>query len=64
MGGPEADKIQSDLFELVVTRDNIGEAMWYVYTGILVASIVQLKINAKGCDSTSKSIETNYQEYV
>jgi hypothetical protein len=60
-GGPEADKIQSDLFELVVTRDNIGEAMWYVYTGILVASILQIKITARGCNSNPKTMEGNYK---
>ena len=29
--GPAADEKRNQLFELVVTRDNIGEAMWYIY---------------------------------
>jgi len=64
MGGPDADKMQSDLFELVVTRDNIGEAMWYIYTGLLLTSIVQLKITTRGCNSNPKTMEANYQKFL
>jgi hypothetical protein len=64
MGGPEADKIQSELFELVVTRDNIGEAMWYIYTGLLLTSIVQLKITTRGCNTNPKTMEANYQKFL
>lgn len=64
MGGPEADKIQSELFELVVTRDNIGEAMWYIYTGLLLTSIVQLKITTRGCNTNPKTMESNYQKFL
>jgi len=63
-GGPEAEKIQNDLFELVVTRDNIGEAMWYIYTGLLLTSIVQLKITTRGCASNPKTMEANYQKFL
>ena len=63
-GGPEADKIKNDLFELVVTRDNVGEAMWYIYTGLLLTSIVQLKITSRGCASNPKTMEANYQKFL
>lgn len=63
-GGPEADKMQNDLFELVVTRDNVGEAMWYIYTGLLLTSIVQLKITTRGCNSNPKTMEANYQKFL
>ena len=62
--GPEATKIQNDLFELVVTRDNVGESMWYIYTGLLLTSIVQLKITSRGCISNPKTMETNYQKFL
>jgi hypothetical protein len=62
MDGPETDKIQGELLELVVTRDNIGEAMWYIYTGLLVTSIVQLKITTKGCNSNTKTMEQKFLE--
>lgn len=63
-GGQEADKMQNDLFELVVTRDNVGEAMWYIYTGLLLTSIVQLKITTRGCNSNPKTMEANYQKFL
>ena len=62
--GPEATKIQNDLFELVVTRDNVGESMWYIYTGLLLTSIVQLKITTRGCISNPKTMEINYQKFL
>lgn len=62
--GPEATQMQNDLFELVVTRDNVGEAMWYMYTGLLLTSIVQLKITSRGCASNPATMEANYQKFV
>lgn len=61
---PETDKMKNDLFELVVTRDNVGEAMWYIYTGLLLTSIVQLKITNRGCSSNPKTMEANYQKFL
>jgi hypothetical protein len=61
---PETDKLKNDLFEVVVTRDNIGEAMWYIYTGLLLTSIVQLKITTRGCITNPKTMEANYQKFL
>lgn len=60
---PDTDKIRNELFEIVVTRDNIGEAMWYIYTGLLLTSLVQLKITTRGCISNPKTMEANYQKF-
>ena len=60
----ETTKMKNDLFELVVTRDNIGEAMWYIYTGLLLTSIVQLKIATRGCVSNPKTMDANYQKFL
>jgi len=62
--GPETDKMKNDLFELVVTRDNVGEAMWYIYTGLLLTSIVQLKITNRGCVTNPKTMQDNYQKFL
>lgn len=62
--GPETDKIKNDLFKLVVTRDNVGEAMWYIYTGVLLTSIVQLKITNRGCVTNPKTMQDNYQKFL
>ena len=56
--------LRDELFELVVTRDNIGEIMWYIYTGLLITSIVQLKITTRGCASNPKTMEQNYQKFL
>ena len=64
IGGPEADSMKSKLFDLVVTRDDVGEALWYMYTGILLTSIVQLKISTAGCASSPQTMEQNYQKFV
>lgn len=63
-GGADADSMKSKLFELVATRDDVGEALWYMYTGILLTSIVQLKIATKGCASNPQTMEQNYQKFV
>jgi hypothetical protein len=63
-GSEETSKIQNDLFELVVIRDNVGEAMWYIYTGLLLTSIVQLKITTRGCTTNPKTMEANYQKFL
>jgi hypothetical protein len=60
----ESDKMKNDLFEIVVTRDNVGEAMWYIYTGLLLTSIVQLKITNRGCVTNPKTMEANYQKFL
>lgn len=62
--GPLAAEKRNELFELVVTRDNVGEAMWYMYTGFLIASIVQLKITTRGCVVNPAQMAKNYQNYV
>lgn len=64
MESPETSKMKNDLFELVVTRDNVGEAMWYIYTGLLLTSIVQLKLTNRGCSSNPKTMEANYQKFL
>ena len=61
---PQTDEKRNELFELVVTRDNVGEAMWYIYTGFLITSIVQLKIATRGCITNPEQMAKNYQKYV
>jgi hypothetical protein len=38
--------------------------MWYIYTGLLLTSIVQLKITTRGCNSNPKTMEANYQKFL
>ena len=55
---------RNQLFDLVVMRDTIGEMMWYLYTGILLTSIVQMKISTTPCYLSPKQMEQNYQEFL
>lgn len=55
---------KNELFDIVVSRDNIGEAMWYIYTGILLTSIVQLRISSKECQSDPKTMQEKYNKYL
>ena len=61
---PLSSDMRKQLFELVVTRDNIGESLWYIYTGILITSIVQLKLTTRGCQSNTATMEKNYSEFL
>jgi len=59
----EAKEKQKQLFELVISKDNIGEALWYIYTGLLVTSIVRLNISTKDCANSVKNMEANAEKY-
>ena len=60
----DVDKAKEDLFQLVVTRDTIGEAMWFIYTGLLVSSFVQMKLTLRGCKTSVDTMEKNYQQFL
>ena len=57
------DNIQNQLFNLVLTKDVVGEAMWYLYTGIFVIFVVQYKISSAGCKTNSALMEENYKKF-
>ena len=60
----ETTAIRNDFFNLVVMRDTIGEMMWYLYTGILLTSIVQMKISTTACYVSPQQMEQNYQKFL
>jgi hypothetical protein len=55
---------QAKLLDIIVLKDNIGEAFWYVYTAILISSIVYYNLANRGCVKTAAQIKTNYDEYM
>ena len=61
---PETIDMKKKLFSLVSTRDNVGEALWFIYTGLIVTSFVQLNINSKGCVTSPAQMEKNYQDFL
>ena len=54
---------KSELYDLVIARDNVGEGMWYIYTGILLCSLVQFKLSSVGCKSDQQTLENNYKNF-
>ena len=59
-----SDYYRDELLKLVVSRDNVGEFMWYLYTGVLVISIIQYYILSRGCLSDAATMEKNYQKFL
>lgn len=45
----ENQQMKSDLLDVAVTRENVGEALWYIYTGILIISYTSYKITSASC---------------
>lgn len=67
MKNPEAADIpqkQQALLDIVVLRDNIGEACWYIYTAILLISIIGYKIVNKACEVDPKVANAKYDQYL
>jgi hypothetical protein len=60
----ENEELKAELLNATVSRDNIGEAMWFLYTGILITSIIQLKISTRGCVTNAATMEKNYQQFL
>lgn len=52
------------LLDIVVLRDNIGEACWYIYTAVLLISIVGYKVATKKCEVDPKVANANYEKYL
>ena len=51
------------LRELTERRDSIGEAMWYLYTGIFVTMFVDMKIKLRGCMSSQAAMQQQYADF-
>jgi hypothetical protein len=63
-GEPITDNIKQSLFDLIVIKDNIGEASWVLYTGILVIFVVQLQLITRGCVQNASTMVKNYKKYL
>jgi hypothetical protein len=58
------DEIRQQLLDIVVLKDNVGEAIWYVYTAILISSIVYYNLSTRGCVKDPDTIKADYDEYI
>ena len=63
-GSTAAADLQKQLLDVVVLRDNIGEALWYIYTAILLTSIIQYNIVKRGCTKDLATMEASHQQFL
>jgi hypothetical protein len=62
---PETLDYKQQLLDVVTTRDNIGEGLWYIYTAVLLISITQYNIASRNCVqdiSSMKARQTAFQQ--
>jgi hypothetical protein len=57
-------EIKQNLLDLVILKDNIGEAFWYLYTSILISSIVYYNLATRGCIKSVEQIKTEHDDYI
>jgi hypothetical protein len=57
-------ELKQQLLDLVVLKDNIGEAFWYIYTAILISSVVYYNLATRGCVKSVDQIKADHDEYV
>ena len=54
---------KKELFALVVKKDNIGEAFWFIYTGILLMFIVSYNLTSRACEKDLEKMKQEQSEY-
>ena len=57
-------EIKTQLLDLVVLKDNIGEIFWYIYTSILISSIVYYNLATRGCVKSIDEIKSDHDAYI
>jgi hypothetical protein len=57
-------EIKTQLLDLVVLKDNIGEMFWYIYTSILISSIVYYNLATRGCVKSIDQIKADHDAYI
>lgn len=55
---------QQELLNIVTLKDNIGEAMWYIYTAIIVSAISYTALSSRACELDPSTIAKNRKEYL
>ena len=60
----ELINLKKQLLSVVTMRDNVGEALWYTYTAVLLISIVQYNLSVRGCILDPQTMAENHQKFV
>lgn len=56
--------MKQKLLDLVVRRDNVGEAMWFLYTAVLLISIIQFNLSSKGCVKDLAAMQKSQEDFL
>jgi hypothetical protein len=54
---------KEELFALVIKKDNIGEGFWFIYTGVLLMSIVSYNLTSRACDKDLEKMKQEQSDY-
>lgn len=60
----QKEEYKSRLFDLIAKKDNIGEGMWYIYTGLFLSSIVSYNVISRGCTNSVENMKDEYKKYL
>jgi len=60
---PETLDYKQQLLDVVSTRDNIGEALWYIYTAVLLISITQYNIASRTCTQDLRTMTASQSAF-
>ena len=60
----QKEEYKARLFGLIAKKDNIGEGMWYIYTGLFLSSIVSYNVLARGCTNSVDNMKDQYKKYL
>ena len=64
VGAYEDQEKKQQLLDLVVFKDNVGEAIWYIYTAILISSIVYYNLATRGCAQDVNQMKAQRDAYL
>jgi hypothetical protein len=56
-------ELKNSLLSIVITRDNVGEGLWFMYTGILLITIINYNMTVRGCKLTPEMQAKRSEEF-
>lgn len=60
----ENTELKQELLNLVTFKDRVGEGFWYLYTAILISSIVYYNLSVRGCVKSIDQIAQQREDYI
>lgn len=60
----ENNEIRAKLLSIVYLKDSVGEGMWFLYTAVLISSIVYYNLATRGCVKSKEQIKSERDAYL